>query len=294
MKISLFHILMLRKILIIFTVCINFLLISCREDITLEIPPYESKLAVFCVLNPFREPALLLNRSKANFNYADTSRETQYITDALVVITDLTTGVKDTLKVRNFGQASWPMNGGGFHTTQPYYVGKNKPEIGHRYKLEIWHKNEYLHAETFIPQPVTIKSVTYKKSKSIEYEGFNDVTFTLKFDDIAGEQNAYVTTMLTSGNYYDYTYKYDHNNDGKELTDQHRIIMYPHDTGLIPLAVENHTLQTAEYISALYKQSEFTTHFFTEPSIVKHNINGGLGIFGAVSRHQFYFVVHVK
>lgn len=279
----------------LWVLCITagLLLVSCREDITLELPPYESKLAVFCILQNDETPALLLSRSKPYLNYADTGNQSDYITDALVVITDLTSGTKDTLTVRETG-AYWLLNGDLLEIQQPCFISENKPIAGHKYKLEIWHKNEYLHAETFVPQPVKTKSVTYTKSASALYEGYSNISFTLKFDDVAGEENAYITNNYRWPRSPDYTYKYDRENDGGELTDLYNFIVESSDTSYFALQVENQTIETAKYITSVYKQSQVLSHFVSEPSILNHNIKGGLGIFGAASRDSLYFVLQVK
>src|SRR5690349_8867427 len=124
-----------QKILQVLYFTVGMFLFSCQEDITLEIAPYETKLAVFCILQNDDYPTLLLSRSKPYFNYADTGHQSDYITDALVVITDLTEGTKDTLTIKNNG-GSWPINGDLLETEHPCFVSDKTPIAGHKYKLE--------------------------------------------------------------------------------------------------------------------------------------------------------------
>jgi hypothetical protein len=284
---------MCRKILQVLFILLQVFLVSCRQEVTVELPDYENKLAVFCILKPENKPLLLLNRSKSYFEYADTSHELKYIDDALVVITDVNTSITDTLTVER-NKADWVLNDVYHETLDPHYRGHKNPQIGHKYILEIWHKGKYVTAETTIPKPVDIKSATVFLRSESEFEGYYDYIFQLKYDDIPGEANAYITTYFGNGSYYDYEYKYDYNLDGKEITDYYYIPINKLDTGTIWLRVENNTIATADYVSSVYAQSETFTNMFTEPSIIKHNIKGGLGIFGATTRFHRRFPVDIK
>src|SRR5688572_3512048 len=128
---------MLQKILLFLGIASGLFLTSCQEDITLEVPPYENKLAVFCILQADSIPRLFLNRSKSYFNYIDRSQELFYIDNARVIIKDVTSGITDTL-VADSGYVQDPYSSSTFY--MHYYTGKNKAQVGHKYTLDITHK----------------------------------------------------------------------------------------------------------------------------------------------------------
>ncbi|RYD74724.1 MAG: DUF4249 domain-containing protein, partial [Sphingobacteriales bacterium] len=250
---------------------------------TLDLPEYEPKLAVFCVLHPDTTPVIYLNRSKSSFDYSDTSHETVYISDAQVVITDVSAGINDTLKFNYSGQL---------------YEGKLIIKSGQRYILNIWHKGKQVSAETIVPQPVEITGIEnhMEKQGEMEYESYSGPV-KVKYMDQAGQGNAYSLTIFQPNaiwngggfdtivdRYTDMFYNFDRASDGKEMMNEYngyfsRQIDIP--TYSIEIAVENFTIETAEYLESVREQNYTRGDPTTEPVLIKHNITGGLGIFGA-------------
>ncbi|MGZ5244494.1 MAG: DUF4249 domain-containing protein [Bacteroidia bacterium] len=286
---------MLQKILLFMGISAGLFLTSCQEDITLEVPPYENKLAVYCILQHDSIPRLFLSRSKSYFNYIDKSQELQYIDDAQVIIKDITTGITDTLKPDSgFVEDN---SGNGSHYFMHYYTGKYKAQTGHKYTLDITHKEKHVTAEAFVPVPVTINRVDYKLDS-------NSTDFKVFFNDPANESNAYnlipsfYTTYWNGQEWITQEHKYRENNftydklkNGSEMAsefytdwDMRNITQ---DSLILYFTIENNTTQTAEYLESIWNQVyNGEDNFFTEPSIVKHNIDGGLGIFGALTPSQ--------
>ncbi len=289
------HICKRLKILSVTAFLLLALLCSCREDITLGIPPYETKLAVHCILQPGVRPVLFLNRSKGYFEYTDTSTDINYIDDATVILTDVTAGWIDTLK------SAFMTFGGG--STHGYYFCDKQIISGHTYKLNVWHKGRHVSAETTVPDPVVIKNVTFTADSSNYIDPLYQMKyiFNIEFEDIAGQQNAYkiisnTRNAITSWHEDERNkkYLYDYGNDGATLTYNYYQWVYfkPADMVYARFIVENSTAATAEYTQALINQvnSRDENEFFAEPVILKHNINGGLGIFGAKSISQPFSV----
>ncbi len=289
---------MLQKMLLFLGLAGSLLLTSCQEDITLEVPPYENKLAVFCVLQPDSIPRLFLSRSKSYFDYTDKSEEYLYIKNAEVIIKDITSGIIDTLK----SDSGFILNDNGGRYYAYFYTGKYAAKIGHRYTLDIRHNGKHVTSETFVPKPVEITKVDYKvdsmssnfdfyiKDPADESNGYNLVNiFTYTFWD--GQQMRTIKNKYRENNFY-----YDKLKNGGEMA-----VNYYRDDDIrkqldtsrtLYFYIENNTTQTAEYLQSVWGQIyNGQDNFFTEPSIVKHNITGGLGIFGATTPAPEYKVV---
>ena len=275
---------MRRLFLLLISFALAAGLSSCEENITLDLPEYEPKLAVFCVLHPGETPELYLNRSKSYFDYSDTSREIDYIPDAQVVITDVAAGINDTLK---------------FSFTERFYEGKIIPVAGQKYILNVWHNGKHVTAETIVPRAVEITEIVNHLDSSlymydtIEYANYNG-SLLIKYNDIAGEANAYSLKVTrpnpwsgdTTNQYIesDNIYNYDRNSDGQEMQNEYYTGFYNDghlDSMVIYFQIENNTTATAEYLESVQNQSYSRGDPTSEPVIIKHNITGGLGIFGA-------------
>lgn len=288
---------MFRKILLFMSISAGLFLTSCQEDITLEVPPYENKLAVYCILQPDSLPRLFLSRSKSYFNYTDKSQELQYINDAQVIIKDITAGTIDTLKADSgFVEDN---SGNGSRYFMRYYTGNYKAQIGHTYTLDIKHREKHVTAEAFVPVPVTINKVDYKLDSMSS-------RFFVHFNDAANESNAYNLILSFINTYWDgqqwvtneikyreNSYIYDKLKNGSEMETEYYtdwdMRNITQDSLILYFTVENNTTQTGEYLESIWNQVyNGEDNFFTEPSIVKHNIEGGLGVFGAVTPSQKY------
>lgn len=278
---------MFRYIKYLMTALCGFVfLTSCEENITLDLPDYEPKLAVHCILKPGEAPVLFLNRSKSYFDYSDTSRELQYISDAQVIITDVSAGMNDTLK---------------FDFSDGFYEGKLIPKTGQKYILHVTHKGKQITAETTVPQPVEITG--FQNNMVEQDDGFGykyyEGPILVKFNDQAGMENAYSARVIErqyisfNGRRDSYMterqdrfYNYDRGTDGREMHNEYwssYSINEGIDSIVLEVRLENHTLQTAEYLESVQNQNWTSGDPFTEPVMIKHNITGGLGIFGATT-----------
>jgi hypothetical protein len=256
---------------------------SCEEDITLDVPPYQPKLAVYCVLYPDSIPRLFLNRSKAYFDYSDESLETQYIDNAQVIIEDVDTHQTDTLAADSGMVYFQNMNNQFMH----YYTGHFKPKAGSHYKLSVNHNEMHLTGETRVPSAINLdpSDITYTTDSIGLYETLYHMK--IRIHDLAGEENSY---RLYSTGPYQYYYGpvqviSDLGSDGKDLTLPYDYSYYygggGPDTLSLSFQVENMTRATNDYITSVMDQQYNDDNPFVEPTIIKHNVTGGLGLFGA-------------
>jgi|GEM_PF-7121202 len=264
---------------------LGFISFGCEKNITLDIPKYDSKVVVYCVLSPGMSPVMSLSLSQSYYSYADTTLKPSYITNAQVVITDQNTNIKDTLK---FDTASF----------SKFYYGKQTPIPGHHYIANISYQGKMITAETSVPMPVKIDSINYIKIDNAQYPGYSGAgyQFHIFFKDIPGETDEYLATQDSNADYSSFTS--DAGLDGKQFE---LITDYGNSNGYTPppppftvnFAVSNATKATADYLTNVYSQRNSAGDPFSQPVIVEGNINGGLGLFGAMA-HSIYFTVKVK
>lgn len=288
----------MKKLFLYISGILPFFFTSCEEDITLDVPPYEPKLAVYCILYPDSLPTLFLNRSRAYFNYSDNSREAQYIDNAQVIIEDLDTHTADTLMATS-GNIVFD---NGVETLMHYYIGKHRTKQGGRYKLTVNYNDKQVTGETAIPSPVTMDASRITHETDTVYDYHIEHRFTLRIPDPAGQENLYrIRTYIPQQDWdpqtgqviwverpsHDYypSFRSDRGKDGEEV--EYEYVHYGYvggsepDTLSIAFEVENYERSAGEYVESVYEQQYSEGDPFVEPVIIKHNVEGGLGVFGA-------------
>lgn len=288
----------MKKILLYISGLLPFFLASCEEDITLDVPPYEQKLAVYCILYPDSLPKLFLNRSRGYFDYSDNSTETIHMSGAQVVIEDVTEHTFDTL-VETSGTFYFP---DGTSDYLSYYQGKRKPKAGGRYKLTVTAAGKQLTGEAVLPSVINLDPSRISHTVDTFQEWNIEHVFKIRIPDPAGEENAYrvrayepyqewdpwsgtvVWSEQLSYSHYQ-TFRKDLGKDGGEVEYEYRYYSYvggnEPDTLHVTFEVENMNRSAGEYLESVYNQQWTTGDPFTEPIIIRHNVQGGLGVFGA-------------
>lgn len=262
---------------------------SCEENITLNLPQYDSKLAVFCILQPDSLPKLFLNQSKSYFDYSDTVDALKFVKDAIVVITN-ENSIKDTLKLKSKKE-----NTNRGYEDVFYYEGKQKIEAGKNYYLFISHGGRQVSSETKVPFAPEITSISHED----EENGYN-FRLTVNVKDISGEVNYYHIRGKESdtipGNpdrmksiiyTNEIEYQSDEGHDGGNVPVTawgSYDVMNPDDTSAIEGSVFRASKETGQYFFTLNQQQYSSDDPFSEPVVIQHNITGGLGIFGSLSK----------
>lgn len=265
-----------------------FILSSCEEDITLDLPKYDSKLAVYCLLQTDSTPVLYLNQSKSYFDYSDTVDALKFVKDALVIISD-ENNTKDTLKLNKRQESA-----GQSMVDIYFYEGKNKIEAGKKYFLYINQGGRQVTAETKVPQMPELVKIELKENEH-DATRFELIVWV---KDIGGEKNYYNVSSLTDfsssdpqkqqANLYSSELDYDSDEgyDGNDLpvrVEGNYYLVNPDDTISVEGRVVRASKETGEYFFTLNLQQDADGPF-SEPVVLQHNINGGLGIFGAISK----------
>ena len=262
---------------------------GCQKNITLDIPKYSSKVVVYCVLRPDSLPSMSLTLSQSYYSYADTTGKPVYIANAHVTIIDQNTNIVDTLNLDTVNNQF------------KFYFGKHRPIQGHHYIANINYQGKIITAQTTLPMAVKIDHIDYTKINSLPFTTDSSYVFALYFNDIPGETDNYTVTQA-SPFYYEATDYYgftsDAGQDGKQIELFESLY---HWDGVTPTApfnvdfmVDNATKETADYFSNLLSQSNSANNPFSQPVIVKGNINGGLGLFGAMTPSPSVTVKVVK
>jgi len=264
----------MKKAYFFILILCSIILGSCEKNITLDIPKYNSKPVVFSVLLPGRPPQLSLSLSQSYYSYADTdtSVNNHLITNARVYITDLNTNKTDTFKEDTFGQ-------------KKIYFGKQNIISGHSYFLHISYNGKTLTAQTTVPMPVKIDHVDYVKLDTTFYGGPN-YEFQVYFNDLTGGPNYFTLDMAN--------FISDAGLAGKQLElkeDLYLPLVYPIT---VQVLVYNANKETSDFLTNSNIQAQNANNPFSEPVIVEGNINGGLGLFGAMTQSPFYTVVIPK
>lgn len=264
---------------------------SCTQDITIDLPEYPPKLVVNCVLMPDTLPRVFVGLSVPVFNYIDTLNKSNIISDATVVLSDGTN--TETLKPafceedQNFG-----------YVVQDCYEGTMKIVPGKSYHLSVKYKDLSATADVKIPNQVVIDGATVKKY-AVNQDSFAEVK--VSFKDVAGELNFY-QVRSHFGSYewdpntgqFDTVYRYedgdrldDNGKDGKTLSGNWNWqYMFNQSSFSADLIVNSTTKATVDYFASFNLQQYSGGgggNPFVEPTVIKSNIVGGIGVFGAIT-----------
>lgn len=264
------------------------MLFGCQQNITLELPKYEPKVAVFCILRPDQLPVMYLNLSKSYYSYGDTSGGYNFIKNAIVVITDQTINISETLHLDS-GYVSFPN-----YTYSWFYLGKHVPLIGHNYIANISYNGKMIKAETMVPMPVNVDHFDYAKAPNSYYYNYH-----IYFNDLKGQTNYYsVSQFLPAalGNeiFDDTGFISDVGLDGKQLEintnsyDNQGFSYKPPFTHWF--AINSATPEAGKYMIDVSTQASSSRDPLSQPVVIESNVNGGLGIFGAVTPSPEFYI----
>jgi Tfp pilus assembly protein PilP len=278
----------MHKIFLSLILCV-LVLQGCTQNITLDLPSYENKVAVFCLLSPDSLPKMYLNLSKSYYAYADTTPGYRFVKSASVTITDQSKNTIDTLHLDSAIE--------GFSNTFTwFYRGKKRINAGDHYIANIKYGGKILTAETTVPLPVTMDHYYYKKSVDT-FGMYANYEFHVFFNDRADESNSYTLSAFPPigfHNIHEYNFSSDAGFNGKQME---AVYYYsnqqPNDSFSIGFTIDNATPQTDKYITDVYNQQGSYQDPFTEPVVIESNVTGGLGLFGAIAPSPM-FTVKVK
>lgn len=161
----------------IYFAILSILLISCEQEVIIDLPEYKPKLVVEGYIESNGYPMITLSKSIPYFEPIDTDAvRNLYVGNEATVIVYSRNDV-DTLQCMGFGNYR-------------FFVGtKFKGEVGESYKLKIIYDGKAYTATTSIPYPVPLDSVKF----------YPDPDLT---GDTLGFLWIYVTDPDTLGNYY--------------------------------------------------------------------------------------------
>lgn len=277
---------------------------GCIEDITVDLPEYENKVAVYGVLRPDERPEIYLNLSRSYFDYTN-NHDLDFITTAQVFLENVQEGTKEQLRLDSAYERSQLQ----FDSVLTYfYSSPNKILPGKRYRLQVLYNGKEVTGETQVPEAAEIKNIAYEASDP--NSGFMSQYYILTsaIQDQPGQPNAYRMKAVYSDSFYNpQTRRYevsereelgqeftsDRGEDGRELQARLEIYEYiePGDSLVLNLVIENATQSTADYLESVQEQSYNFDNPLSEPVLLLHNVQGGLGVFGSVSATQKYRIV---
>ena len=165
---------------IFYILFIGFALYGCEKEISVDLPPYDSKVVIEGYIEQGQNPYVLITRSQGYFDPVDSNTFTQMqVTDARVYVSN--GNQIDTLT--NIG---------------PYYFGdKFLGEVGKKYDLTVWVDNTKYTATTTIKPPVPIDSIKFYPDPDIDVDTLGFLWFYAHDPDTMG--NAYRIYTKTIG-----------------------------------------------------------------------------------------------
>ncbi len=270
---------------------------ACQKAVTIELPAYDPKPVIECLLMPGTVPRLYLSRSVPFFD-SEVTPSLLFIPDAEVVISG--GGEQETLTVDSVFDHF-------FCRWQPFYAGQIPTKTNTTYSLTLKTGGKTYSATTTTDVlPVEPEEVFYTNSFRDAYGEHQGVV--IDFTDPQGVENNYrfhmtrqVDSTVQTVDDYEYSSKCigdgtttivdtgwfvysDQNADGLLS----RIIMEPshtfkeNDVAFVRLqTLDKHA---AEYFDHLDKLKQASLNPFIEPVILKEfQFEGALGVFGSVN-----------
>ena len=274
------------------TVILLMMLAACEQNIIVELDEYSPKASVQCILFPGETATLVLSESVSYFDYTENPKEVNYIRNALVVISN--GNAKDTLN---------------YDSAEESYQGATIIKEGTTYEMLVSYNGKSFTAETTVPYPVEVDSITVKNGK-LEYfieDGDTISAYTsevptirVHFTDPEGLGDYYllqdlfsqyiVDSSLSEIKYYITPPVSDEFGDGDTLSLFQWLDCGYGDFLLDSIELEIRIFRMNEemglFFTSLNNQVFSEGDPFTEPSPVKSNIENALGIFGAQAVSQ--------
>jgi len=277
---------------------LSLLISGCVKTITVDPGPYDSKIAIEGLLLPGTEPSIHLNSTVPFFDPASSPSQL-FARSATVSITG-PDGV-DQLVADSLYNKFWCR-------WEPFYKGSIPIREDQEYTLNVSWSGKHWTASTITDvDPVTITGTDYVETFTDIYGGHEGVI--VDFEDIVGQNNFYRFQMdrpldnihetvddyewsspcLADGETYviqefgRFIY-YDTDLDGAPV----RFVVEPaythfkDDTGVI--YIQSLNVDVADYYDVLDRQREANINPFIEPVFLKTQIEGAVGVFGAINR----------
>ncbi len=316
---------MLKNSLTILLIALTCTLISCEKEITLALPPPELKLVVEGVIEHDLPPIVLLTTNRSYFAPVDfASIEAAQVHNANITVSNGTTTITltefccstlpDSLQAIIINQLGLP------GLTCPYdiciYTNISGALVGTAnttYKLKIDALGMNINASTYMPPKNNIDSVW------VQYRNYPDGGIATWTDDINNATDSLVRLMnrVTDapllGDFYMYytarnsePYYYGSVYDDKFINNlsfdvprfraQPRSAAFNDESGLfkrgdtIKLKWCTIDFHTYDFHSTLEFELNGQGSPFASPTIIKTNINGGLGIWKAVNPNYYSLI----
>ena len=280
------------------TICL--LATGCQKTITLEQQPYTEKISIEGLLQPGEIPKVYVNRTAPFFvNPAGQTASSLFVKDAQIVIEG--NGNVDFLEADStFNQF--------FCRWEPYYVGQAAILDNTTYELRVTHAGKTYTASAMTNvSAVQIDSVSYTTSFTDIFGGHEGVI--LDFTDLPNQGNQYrfmISRKLTNEHettddleysstclpdeevidvieYGRFVY-FDDNLDGAPV----RFVAEPAYTQFqgdeSTVFIQSLDEQVGFFYDTLDRQHEANINPFAEPVFLYSNIEGAIGVFGAVNR----------
>jgi len=284
--------------LLIPSLLILLMVSGCVKTIPVDPGPYGGKIAIEGLLQPGEAPVIFLNTTVPFFEPRSSPSEL-FARGATVTITG-PDGI-DALVADSVYNRFWCR-------WEPFYRGDVLIRDDQEYHLDIsWKGGSWTASTRTNVDAVTVKGTDYVETFTDIYGGHEGVI--VDFDDLAGQVNQYRFVMdrpldnvhetvddfewsspcMADGETYTvrefgrFIY-YDTDLDGAPV----RFVVEPaythfkDDTGTIYIQSMNR--EVADYYDVLDRQREANINPFIEPVFLKSQIEGAVGVFGAVNR----------
>lgn len=272
---------------------------ACQKTIHIDLNDYEKKVVVFSENASGRLPEIYLTESQSYYGYLEIQNSFKFLKDATVILR--TAGSSQTLTpaTRFDTVPDWWGGSGRDSVEVYYYTGTTPLAEGQKYELEVVHNNRTVTSEMEIAAPVQVKSI---KEETIN-DPFSGQLFqaSVIFDDAKGQKDYYRVGVITTNSYaqwnpntgqFDDTIYFSSTNyymvpeveDGQELTAS-VYNSYPGSTDITKLKIFIQRLSygLGNYLESVNSQSNNGSDPFTEPTLLRSNIQNGIGAFGGYS-----------
>lgn len=275
-------------------------LAACTKTIPVELDAYEERVAIESLLLPGTAPTVYLNKTVPFFAPNQTPSDL-FLRGAEVVITS--SEGADFLKADSIFNGFWCRY-------EPFYGGQIEIKDNMTYTLTVTINGETYTATTVTDVPAaTIDSVSYTNNFVDIFGGHEGVI--VDFLDIAGQPNQYrfqmdrpldnrhetvddfeySSTCLAEGESFviqeiGRLVYFDTNFDGAPVrfVSEPAYINFKDDPGVVYIQSLNRDV--AEFYDVLDRQREANINPFIEPVFLDSNIEGAIGVFGAINRSE--------
>ncbi|OFY65830.1 MAG: hypothetical protein A3H98_13530 [Bacteroidetes bacterium RIFCSPLOWO2_02_FULL_36_8] len=289
---------------------------GCQQIVEMDLGSYDSKLVVNGILKPDTFPRIYLSESTFFYDIDDYRNRFHFITNAVVTLkrNDTKIFLKSDSAYEPLNKNRYNMNSGFGDEYKPdtvlvyFYTDTIRPKPGDYFELEITSGNRRVTSAVTVPFPVEIDSVKFaysERPKDPYNEGFQTEVYAETYFKETINKDEYYRLKLT-GWYKEPSYidpsdsnllTFSHSTDvtaGNILGDINKVINGYLECGFyyenasknkkhVRISIERLTEETGRYLESLVLQREHEDSPFTEPVMVKSNIEGGLGVFGAYS-----------